>query len=75
MVYDFASVSEFIQYRLDVAGPLWPGMDAGTSKEVEDAFEATKRAVDIYQELARQQPDAFLPDLAMSLNNMGAMLS
>ncbi|WP_413716943.1 class I SAM-dependent methyltransferase [Silicimonas sp. MF1-12-2] len=40
VVYDFASVSEFIQYRLDVAGPLWPGMDAGSSKEVEDAFEA-----------------------------------
>ena len=40
VVYEFASVSEFIQYRLDVAGPLWPGMDPGSSKEAGDAFKA-----------------------------------
>ena len=31
--------------------------------------------MDIRRKLAAQQPDAFLPDLAMSLNNLGAMLS
>ena len=41
----------------------------------EDALAATNEAVEIYRQLARQRPDAFLPDLAMSLNNLGIMLN
>ena len=33
----------------------------------EQALEATKEAVDIYRNLAKQRPDAFLPDLATAL--------
>jgi hypothetical protein len=32
----------------------------------EDALEVTAEAVDTYRELAKQRPEAFLPDLAMS---------
>jgi len=41
----------------------------------EEALEATQEAVDLYRRLAAQHPDAFLPDLAMSLNNLGKALS
>jgi tetratricopeptide (TPR) repeat protein len=41
----------------------------------EEALEATAEAVAIYRALAKDRPDAFLTDLAASLNNMGAMLS
>ncbi|MCP4662144.1 MAG: hypothetical protein GY856_42620, partial [bacterium] len=41
----------------------------------EDALEATCEAVDIRRQLAASRPDAFLPDLATSLNNLGKMLS
>jgi tetratricopeptide (TPR) repeat protein len=41
----------------------------------EEALQATQEAVDLYRRLAAQHPDAFLPDLAGSLNNLGAMLS
>ena len=37
----------------------------------EDALAAAREAVDIYRRLAAERPDAFLPDLAMSLNNLG----
>ena len=37
----------------------------------EEALEATAEAVALYRQLAAQRPDAFLPDLAMSLNNQG----
>ena len=38
----------------------------------EDALAATHEAVDIRRRLAAARPDAFLPDLASSLNNLGA---
>jgi tetratricopeptide (TPR) repeat protein len=41
----------------------------------EDALAAIKEAVDVYRELARARPDAFLPDLAVSLNNQSVGLS
>ena len=41
----------------------------------EEALAATEEAVDIRRKLANKNPDAFLPDLAMSLNNLGAILS
>jgi len=37
----------------------------------EEALDATKRAVKIYERLAVRNPDAFEPDLAGSLNNLG----
>jgi len=41
----------------------------------EEALAASQEAVDINRRLAQTRPDAFLPDLARSLNNTGAMLS
>jgi tetratricopeptide (TPR) repeat protein len=41
----------------------------------EEALRATQEAVDAYRGLAQQRPDAFLPDLARALNNLGAMQS
>jgi tetratricopeptide (TPR) repeat protein len=41
----------------------------------EEALEAAKEASDTYRQLAQKNPDAFLPDLAMSFNNLGAILS
>jgi tetratricopeptide (TPR) repeat protein len=41
----------------------------------EEALAATAEAADLYRDLARANPQAFLPDLATSLNNLGAMLS
>jgi tetratricopeptide (TPR) repeat protein len=41
----------------------------------EEALAAAQEAVAHYRQLAQQHPEAFLPDLAMSLNNLGAMLS
>jgi hypothetical protein len=40
----------------------------------EEALAAIEEAVTIRRELARARPDAFLPDLAMSLNNQSADL-
>jgi tetratricopeptide (TPR) repeat protein len=40
-----------------------------------EALQATQEAVDLYRRLAAQHPDAFLPYLAASLNNLGAVLS
>jgi tetratricopeptide (TPR) repeat protein len=40
-----------------------------------EALQATQEAVDLYRRLAAQRPDAFLPDLAMSLHNLGNVLS
>lgn len=45
---------------------------AGRRKE---ALVATQDAVRAYRELARQQPEVFLPDLAASLSNLGNFLS
>ncbi len=41
----------------------------------EDALAAAEEATGIYRRLAAERPDAFLPDLAMSLNNLGGRLS
>ncbi len=41
----------------------------------EEALAATEEAVAIQRELAQANPQAFLPYLATSLNNLGAMLS
>ncbi len=41
----------------------------------EEALAAAQEAADLYRQLAQAQPQAFLPALAMSLNNLGAMLS
>jgi tetratricopeptide (TPR) repeat protein len=41
----------------------------------EEALAASKEAVDIRRALAKDRPDAFLPDLAMSLNNLGGDLT
>ena len=43
--------------------------------EREAALAAAREAVDLHRELAAQRPDAFRPDLAMSLNNLANMLS
>ena len=39
------------------------------------ALEVTREATDTYRELAKSRPDAFLPDLAGSLNNLGNRLA
>ena len=36
----------------------------------EEALAAAHEALDIYQRLAQSRPDAFLPDLAMSLGKI-----
>ena len=41
----------------------------------EEALAATEEAVGLYRELAAANPPAFLPDLAVSLNNLGNRLS
>jgi tetratricopeptide (TPR) repeat protein len=41
----------------------------------EEALAATQEAVDIYRRLAQTRLDAFLPDLAVSLNSSGIRLS
>jgi tetratricopeptide (TPR) repeat protein len=41
----------------------------------EEALTATQEAVKIYRQLAQQNPQAFLPDLAATLNNLGRALS
>ena len=41
----------------------------------EEALKATQEAVELRRVLAQRNPDAFQPDLAGSLNNLGSMLS
>jgi tetratricopeptide (TPR) repeat protein len=41
----------------------------------EDALTAAEEAVEHYRALAEARPDAFIPDLAMSLNNLANRLS
>ena len=41
----------------------------------EEALDAIIEAVDLYRRLVEQRPDAFTPDLAMSLNNLSNRLS
>ncbi|RLC76578.1 MAG: hypothetical protein DRI61_13060, partial [Chloroflexi bacterium] len=42
---------------------------------VEDALDVTKEAVEVYRKLAREHPEAYLPYLAGSSNNLGNVLS
>ncbi|MER6425527.1 tetratricopeptide repeat protein, partial [Streptomyces sp. NPDC001137] len=46
----------------------------GETGRREDALAAITEAVDLYRELARQQPDVYRPDLASSLNNLAVRL-
>ena len=41
----------------------------------EEALAAAQEAADLYRGLAAERPDAFTPDLAMSLNNLANWLS
>ena len=41
----------------------------------EDALAAAREGTDIYRRLAADRPDAFLPNLAASLNNLGSRLT
>ncbi|MGK7910589.1 MAG: tetratricopeptide repeat protein, partial [Synechococcus sp.] len=41
----------------------------------EEALRAAEESVEIYRYLADSRPDAFFPDLALSLNNLGNRLS
>jgi tetratricopeptide (TPR) repeat protein len=41
----------------------------------DEALASTEEAVALYRELAEASPAAYLPDLAMALNNLGAQLS
>ncbi|WP_232630873.1 tetratricopeptide repeat protein [Methylobacterium sp. Leaf118] len=41
----------------------------------EEALAAAQEATGLYRDLARARPDAFTPDLAVSLNNLGNRLS
>jgi len=45
------------------------------SSQLEEALTAAQEAGDLYRALARARPEAFTPDLAMSLNNLAVMLS
>ncbi len=49
VAYEFSSLSEFIQYRIEVAGPLWDGMESGSSEEVKAAFAAIDSALQGYK--------------------------
>jgi hypothetical protein len=40
----------------------------------EAAHAITREAVEVYRALAKRSPDAFQPDLARSLNNLGSRL-
>jgi len=70
------------------AVPVAPGDDAERARILsilgsnysalgrrEDALRAAQRAAEIYERLAKQNPGAFEPHLAMSLNNQGAFYS
>jgi ubiquinone/menaquinone biosynthesis C-methylase UbiE len=49
VVYEFASPALFIQYRLDVAGPLWEGMDKDSEEVKDAAFQAIEEAMQPYR--------------------------
>jgi tetratricopeptide (TPR) repeat protein len=49
--------------------------DSASLGRREEALKAAQGALDIYRELVKDRPDAFLPDLAGSLNNLGNTLS
>jgi ubiquinone/menaquinone biosynthesis C-methylase UbiE len=49
VIYEFHSPTEYIQYRIDVAGPLWDGMNEETEQVKQGAFEAIKAALEPYR--------------------------
>lgn len=51
----------------------WARLRAAVASSV--SLEATRQAVELHRQLATRYPDAFQPSLAMSLNNLGGMLS
>ncbi len=53
---------------LVVLGLLY--LDLGRFEEAESAY---KEALEIYKELAEKSPDAYLPDVAMTQNNLGVL--
>ncbi len=61
--------------------PTWPrasttwGFVFPTLDRREEALASSEEAVDIRRKLAEANPQAFLPDLASSLNNLGIRLS
>ncbi len=62
------------QSRLAARSLTW-GLRLSAMGRREDALSATGEAVQIYRGLARTRPDAFEPDLAASLNNLGSDLA
>jgi tetratricopeptide (TPR) repeat protein len=62
--------------RSSRAGRLsWLGIRLSMLGRREEALTATQEAVEIYRKLSVQSREAFLPDLAASLNNLGRDLS
>src|SRR5262249_15438124 len=51
------------------------GIDLAAEGQREAALAATREAAELYRQLVTRNSDAFQPDLAMSLNNLGEMLS
>src|SRR5690606_26499352 len=51
------------------------GIILSSLRRPEEATEVTREAVGRYRELAAASPDTYLPDLAKSLNNLGACLA
>jgi tetratricopeptide (TPR) repeat protein len=47
----------------------------GEAGRHDEALEPIQRAVEIYKRLAKQNPAAYEPDLAMSLNNLSIRLA
>ena len=60
---EFAAVASKLAYRLSEVGRR------------EEAVPPAQEAVELYRDLAEQNPDAFTPDLAGSLNNLANRLS
>jgi len=58
-------------------GPAWLMMSSvhGRLRRCEEALKAARIAVQIYRKRARERPDAFEADLAMSLNDLGIRYS
>ena len=49
VAYEFPSADAYIQYRLDVAGPLWDGLGTGSANAEQEARAAIEKAMQPYQ--------------------------
>jgi ubiquinone/menaquinone biosynthesis C-methylase UbiE len=49
VAYEFDSAASFIQYRIDVAGPLWDGMEDEPAEVRSAAFQAIEEALQPYR--------------------------